>query len=133
MKKLLDNLKNIIILFSKVVAVALATGVFLYAYYKLMDIIFKNFMPQMSVWVLANFVLFAGILYFVIFKMVKAPEKITKMQEDIAETIETSETAKTESEEKLSAIEKSIENLSGEIDLLLIITVSTTNSRIRTP
>lgn len=119
MKKLFNILKNLIILISKVIAVTAVVIAALYAYYKLMDIVFSNFLPQMSVWVLANFIIFAGILYFVIFRMVNAPEQINKMQKDIAETIETSETAKMESEEKLNNIEESLTHIGEEIDAIL--------------
>jgi len=119
MKKLLDIIKKYTILIFKVISAAVVMIMILCAYYKLMDIIFGNFLPQMSVWVLANFIIFAGILYFVIFRMVHAPEQMTKMQKDIAETIETSEAVKTESETKLSSIEESLANISEEIDAIL--------------
>ncbi len=119
MKKLFSILKNLIILISKVIAVTAVVIAVLYAYYKLMGIVFSSFLPQLSVWVLANFILFAGILYYVIFKKIHAPEQIAKMQKDIAETIETSETTKTESEKKLSNIEESLVHIKEEIDAIL--------------
>jgi len=67
---------------------------------------------------LFNFVIFAGIIIFLICRL-KVGEKIGSAVNDVAETINESESAKTESEEKLSTVETSMEHLSDEIDAII--------------
>ena len=67
---------------------------------------------------LFNFVIFAGIIIFLICRL-KVGEKIGSAVNDVAETINESEAAKTESEEKLSTVETSMEHLSDEIDAII--------------
>ena len=67
---------------------------------------------------LFNFIIFAGIIIY----LVKKLQVSTKMEDSVTsvkETIEESETAKAESETKLSAIEESMTHLDKEIDAIL--------------
>lgn len=67
---------------------------------------------------LFNFIIFAAIIIFLI-KKLKVSAKMEESVVSVKETIEESETAKTESEVKLSNIEESMTHLSDEIDAIL--------------
>ena len=67
---------------------------------------------------LFNFVIFAGIIIFLIIKL-DVKSKIESAREAVDETIHDSETAKTVSEEKLSSIEESMKNLSADVDKIV--------------
>ena len=67
---------------------------------------------------LFNFVIFAGLIAFLI-KKLDVRSKMETAVEDVKETIEKSETAKAESEQKLGSIEESMKNISEEIDVIL--------------
>ena len=67
---------------------------------------------------LFNFIIFALIIIFLI-KKLNVSAKMESSVDSVKETIEESETAKTESEEKLSNIEESMTHLSDEIDAIL--------------
>ena len=119
MEKLLNIIKNLVIGLVKFVAGFAIVLALLILYYKGMELVFKSILPDMSIAVLANFVLFAGILCYVILKTAKAPEQIKKMQDEITESINVSETAKSESETTLSTIENSLAHIEEEIDAIL--------------
>lgn len=109
------TLKGILIFLTALVVI----GVSLYLYYYSVNFIFKNILPFASRAVLANFILFGGIICFVMFKFANAPAQIEKMQDEIAESIENSKNTKAESETKLSAIEESLTHIEEEIDSIL--------------
>ncbi|MCQ2743916.1 MAG: ATP synthase F0 subunit B [bacterium] len=67
---------------------------------------------------LFNFIIFAGVIVALIIKL-DVKSKLDDAKKSIDESINESETVKTNSEEKLSAIEKSMENLSDEVDNIL--------------
>ena len=67
---------------------------------------------------LFNFVIFAGIIIFLILKL-DVKSKIESARESVDETIHDSETAKTVSEEKLSSIEESMKNLSADVEKIV--------------
>lgn len=67
---------------------------------------------------LFNFIIFASIIIFLI-KKLRVGAKMEDSIVSVKETIEESETAKTESEVKLSNIEESMAHLSDEIDAIL--------------
>lgn len=68
---------------------------------------------------LFNFAIFAGIIIFLVIKL-DVKSKLTEAKEAVDTTITDAETAKADSEEKLSAVEKSMENLSEEVDKILL-------------
>ncbi len=67
---------------------------------------------------LFNFAIFAGIIVFLIVKL-DVKSKLSESKESVDVTITDAEKAKTDSEEKLTSIEKSMENLSDEVDKIL--------------
>lgn len=67
---------------------------------------------------LFNFIIFASIIIFLI-KKLNVSAKMEASVDSVKETIEESETAKTESEEKLNNIEESMTHLGDEIDAIL--------------
>jgi F0F1-type ATP synthase membrane subunit b/b' len=67
---------------------------------------------------LFNFVIFAGIIAFLV-KKLDVKSKMETAVTEVEETIKESETVKTESEEKLSNIEESMKNISDEVDKIL--------------
>lgn len=67
---------------------------------------------------LFNFVIFAGIIIFLV-KKLKVNTKMANAADEIKKTIENSEIAKSESETKLSAIEESMTHLAEEVDAII--------------
>lgn len=67
---------------------------------------------------LFNFVIFAGIIIFLIIKL-DVKSKIESARVSVDETIHESETAKKDSEDKLSSIEESMKNLSADVDKIV--------------
>ena len=67
---------------------------------------------------LFNFIIFAGIIAYLVIKL-DLKGTLEKGADSVAEKIDCSETAKTESETKLHAIEKSVANLEEEIDSII--------------
>lgn len=67
---------------------------------------------------LFNFIIFAGIIIFLV-KKLKVNAKMENSVVEINKTIENSETAKSESETKLSAIEESMTHLADEVDAII--------------
>ena len=90
----------------------------LWLFYFTVDFAFKNLLPYVSRAVLANFILFAGIISFIFIKL-NILEKMEDAKTAVKTAIEESETAKAESETKLSAIEESMTHLDKEIDAIL--------------
>ena len=66
---------------------------------------------------LFNFVIFLSIIIFLL-KKLDLSQKLDKMVEDVNQTIENSEEAKTESQKQLSSIEESMNNLDTEINAI---------------
>jgi len=118
-KKVFDIIKSLFKIFIiSAIAIISVIGI-LYAYFWSMDNLFKNILPFMSRAVLSNFILFAVILVAALWFGAKAPSQMQKMQENITETIETSETAKNEAETKLNKMEENMAHLSKEIEAIL--------------
>lgn len=67
---------------------------------------------------LFNFIIFAGIIIFLV-KKLKVNAKMENSVVEINKTIENSETAKSESETKLSAIAESMTHLADEVDAII--------------
>ena len=67
---------------------------------------------------LFNFVIFAGIIIFIV-KKLKVKVLLENAKKAVYTTIHESEDAKTESETKLSGIEESMKHIGDEIDLIL--------------
>lgn len=67
---------------------------------------------------LFNFIVFAGIITIIVLKL-NVKSKMESAVEDVKVSIEESETAKQDSEEKLSSIEVTMTHLSEEVDALL--------------
>jgi len=67
---------------------------------------------------LFNFVIFAGIIIFLI-KKLDVKSKLADAVTDVENSVNESEEVKAASEEKLSTIENSMNNLSAEIDTIL--------------
>ncbi len=76
---------------------------------------------------LFNFVIFLSIIIFLV-KKIDVSGKLESAKNGIAQNIEDSKTAKSESESILKEVEKSVENLEEEIDL--IIKKSESNARL---
>ena len=109
--KLLLKILQISVIF--VIAFAL-----LYCFYSAMAFAFKNVLPSISISVLSNFLIFAGIIIFVAKKLnIKA--QLENAENSINTTIHESEKTKAESETKLSSIEESMKHIEKEIDLIL--------------
>ena len=118
--KILLKLGQILLVF--VIALAL-----LYGFYSLMAFAFKNILPSISISVLSNFLIFAGIIAYVA-KKIHVRTKLEDAKNAVSTTIRESENAKTESENRLSSIEESMNHLGEEIDL--IISESEKNSKL---
>lgn len=118
MKKVFNILSNLFMRLVKVLTETVLALALVGLFYFTVDLLFKNTLPYISRAVLANFILFAGVFVFIFVKL-----NILKKMEDaktaVKETIEESETAKAESETKLSAIEESMTHLDKEIDAIL--------------
>jgi len=67
---------------------------------------------------LFNFVIFAGIIALIV-KKLHVKDELEKAKNTVNETIQTSEAAKTESENKLNDVQESLSHLSNEIDLII--------------
>lgn len=67
---------------------------------------------------LFNFIIFASIIVFLFYKL-KVTSKLEQAKDAVKETIDESETAKVESETRLSNIEESISHIGDEIDEIL--------------
>ena len=118
MEKVLNILSNLFRTLVKVlVGFALALAA-LWLFYFTLDFAFKNIMPYISRAVLANFILFAGIITFIFVKL-NILEKMENAKTAVKETIDESENVRAESEIKLSGIEESMNHLGEEIDAII--------------
>ena len=109
--KILLKLGQILLVF--VIAIGL-----LYGFYSLMAFAFKSVLPSISISVLSNFLIFAGIIIYVA-KKLHLKTKLEDAKNTVNTTIHESEDAKSESENRLSNIEESMNHLEEEIDSIL--------------
>ena len=110
--KIIDILKKL----AKVVLVFVAVIALTVAYYILMELLFDDILSPTARAVLSNFIVFVAIIVFVLRQAVHPKAMLEQMQTAVENEIKTSETIKGESEKRLSAIQKSSENVKKEID-----------------
>jgi len=79
---------------------------------------FNLFLDYIARTNLFNFVIFLSIIIYLI-KKIDIPAKLGDAQNKVVNTIEESETAKNESETRLSSIEESMTNLNNEIEEII--------------
>ena len=110
--KIIDILKKL----AKVVLVFVAVIALTVAYYILMELLFDDILSPTARAVLSNFIVFVAIIVFVLRQAVHPKAMLEQMQTAVENEIKTSEVTKEESENRLSAIKKSSENVKKEID-----------------
>lgn len=115
----MNKVCNIIKFFFKLLlGIVFALAILAIIYYGI-DFAFKNILSDISRAVLSNFIVFAAIIGLVMKFAVRPSIALEQAQTAIVEEIEKSESAKVESEEILSGIEKSVANINSEIDDIL--------------
>ena len=83
------------------------------------ELIFSDILSLTSMAVLFNFIVFAGIIYFVMRQAVHPKAILEQMQTAVENEIKDSEVAKEASEEKLTAVQKSARGVKKEINAIL--------------
>ena len=119
MNNIFSKILNCTKSFSKLIfKVAVAIAIFAAIYYGI-DFIFKNALSFNARAVMANFIVFAMIIGFVL-KQAVHPKAILEQAQTVVENeIKDSETTKEESEERLTAIQKSSRNVKKEINNII--------------
>ena len=115
MEKTLAKITNILLKVAKVLAIMIVVVILLFCFYSLMDFALRKFLPSESISVLSNFIVFTGIILFLIVKKINVSSQMETAVNAVKETIEESENTKAESEKKLSSIEESMNHLSEEL------------------
>lgn len=90
-----------------------------YGLYVGIDFIFKDVFSYQARAVLANFIVFTGVIAFVIIKVANTSKVLSDAQQSVSDEIYNSEQIKVESMTKLSSIEDSMANIEEEIDEIL--------------
>ena len=90
-----------------------------YGLYVGIDFIFKDIFSYQARAVLANFIVFAGVIAFVIIKVANTSKVLSDAQQSVSDEIYNSEQIKVESMTRLSGIEDSMANIEEEIDEIL--------------
>lgn len=103
----------------KFVLILATIGALLYGFYVGMDFIFKDILSKQSLAVLSNFIVFLGILIFLMTKVVDTSSAMNKAQQAVSDEIYASENVKVESETRLSSVEESMAHIEEEIDSIL--------------
>ena len=81
----------------KFVLILATIGALLYGFYVGMDFIFKDILSKQSLAVLSNFIVFLGILIFLMTKVVDTSSAMNKAQQAVSDEIYASENVKVES------------------------------------
>lgn len=115
MEKIVSIIKG---LFKFIVVVFIGLAILATIYYGI-DFAFKDLLPFISRAVLANFVVFAGIIAWVSAKQIRPLKAIEEAQVVVKDSIVESETAKVQSEERLSSIEDAVANIEHEINAII--------------
>ena len=90
-----------------------------YGLYVGIDFIFKDVFSYQARAVLANFIVFTGVIAFVIIKVANTSKVLSDAQQSVSDEIYNSEQIKVESMTRLSGIEDSMANIEEEIDEIL--------------
>ena len=90
-----------------------------YGFYVGIDFIFKDIFSYQARAVLANFIIFASVIIFVMLKVANTSKLIDDAQQAVSDEIYASENIKIDSETRLSSVQESMANIEEEIDNIL--------------
>ena len=113
--KILNILKKITIAILALVII----GALLFAFYVLVDFAFAKVLSFTARAVLANFIVFASIIFIIANKVVKPSKLLEEEQQNIKEKIEKSEKTKTQSQQDLEATQERIKKIDEEIEAIV--------------
>ena len=113
--KCLDFIKKFVIAILAIVAIIAVLAIF----YLTVDFLFKGILSYTSRAVLANFIVFATIIFIVSKVAIKPNEIIEKAQKDIEQSIKKSEQAKLDSQEQLLSTQERMKNIEVEVEEII--------------
>lgn len=113
--KCLDFIKKFVIAILVLVAIIAVLAIF----YLTVDFLFKGILSYTSRAVLANFIVFATIIFIVSKVAIKPNEIIEKAQKDIEQSIKKSEQAKLDSQEQLLSTQERMKNIEVEVEEII--------------
>ena len=113
--KCLNFIKNFVIAVLVLVAIIAVLAIF----YLTVDFLFKGILSYTSRAVLANFIVFATIIFIISKVAIKPNELLEKAQKDIEQSIKKSEQVKLDSQEQLSSTQERIKNIEVEVEEII--------------
>ncbi len=113
--KCLNFIKNFVIAVLVLVAIIAVLAIF----YLTVDFLFKGILSYTSRAVLANFIVFAMIIFIISKFAIKPNELLEKAQKDIEQSIKKSEQIKTASQEELSSTQERMKNIEVEVEEII--------------
>lgn len=113
--KCLNFIKNFVIAVLVLVAIIAVLAIF----YLTVDFLFKGILSYTSRAVLANFIVFATIIFIISKFAIKPNELLEKAQKDIENSIKKSEQVKLDSQEQLLSTQNRIKNIEVEVEEII--------------
>lgn len=113
--KCLNIIKKIVIAILAILAVIAVLAIF----YLTVDFLFKGILSYTSRAVLANFIVFATIIFIISKFAIKPNELLEKAQKDIENSIKKSEQVKLDSQEQLLSTQDRIKNIEVEVEEII--------------
>ncbi|MBE7707679.1 MAG: ATP synthase F0 subunit B [Cyanobacteria bacterium SIG27] len=113
--KCLNIIKKIVIAILAILAVIAVLAIF----YLTVDFLFKGILSYTSRAVLANFIVFATIIFIISKFAIKPNELLEKAQKDIENSIKKSEQVKLDSQEQLLSTQNRIKNIEVEVEEII--------------
>lgn len=113
--KCLNFIKNFVIAVLVLVAIIAVLAIF----YLTVDFLFKGILSYTSRAVLANFIVFATIIFIISKFAIKPNELLEKAQKDIENSIKKSEQVKLDSQEQLLSTQDRIKNIEVEVEEII--------------
>ena len=113
--KCLNFIKNFVIAILVLVAIIAVLAIF----YLTVDFLFKGVLSYTARAVLANFIVFATIIFIISKFAIKPNELLEKAQKDIEQSIKKSEQVKLDSQEQLLSTQDRIKNIEVEVEEII--------------
>ena len=113
--KCLNFIKNFVIAVLVLVAIIAVLAIF----YLTVDFLFKGVLSYTARAVLANFIVFATIIFIISKFAIKPNELLEKAQKDIEQSIKKSEQIKLDSQEELSSTQERMKNIEVEVEEII--------------
>ncbi|MBQ9150323.1 hypothetical protein IJX73_05270 [bacterium] len=113
--KCLNFIKNFVIAILVLVAIIAVLAIF----YLTVDFLFKGVLSYTARAVLANFIVFATIIFIISKFAIKPNELLEKAQKDIEQSIKKSEQVKLDSQEQLSSTQERMKNIEVEVEEII--------------